>query len=1051
MDSSKVKLIRDYYNLVKEAQKELIKKELFKDLLNRLYDDPEILKIVDAMSAGSEKAIFNIPRKDKIHRGSADTLYSRIIIEFENDLSRTFEHAKEQLAGYMLGQFNSGEGYNFTLIASDCINWHVFTIDLDQIERLGNLTESEVELVEVPNTSFSLTEKNSEDFYYWIDRFLFKTEKQRATLERIKESFGFHSNVFVESLRLLTTHFQEAKKFGEVNVAYEQWEKFLSVAYGSFEGSEESFLVHTYLSVFSKLLAYSVLSNDEFINDEELLSIINGSIFNKFNIQNFVDNDFYHWVGSERSFKALKEVFHLIAQEISNFDFNTIDEDVLKGVYQELIDLDTRRELGEYYTPDWLCEKVLERYELKEGDKILDPSCGSGSFLRAVYHRMKQLNPDISIESINDSIYGIDIHPLSVQIAKTTLLLTLGKGVIKSKKPIRINVILANTLHSPKGVASVFGDEFKMDIDRDTLHLKTVILENSTYFDTSLEVCEELANQTLLDPDIDIKVFTKILKSKLKQEELNSDFYKSFHDIYLSLKKAKKQGRDSIWKFIISNLYKPYFLKGRFDYIVGNPPWFTFSAIKNESYQNLLNDLALEYNIKPKKVADFPHLEIAAIFMAYCSNYFLKTNGELGFVVPRSFFSASQHDKTRHGNAEGFILTELWDLDGVHPLFNVPSAVLFTERTDKNTKYENGLKGLLFQGKVPDHNCNLKVAENHLEVEETMFFLGFLGNNSAFATQKINPQKLLNPYKKKFRQGATITPRSFYFVDLDQEEPPDYEDRVINVKTTEDIPFKPPWNHSLKGQIESRFLFSTALANNILPFALYKPCRVVLPITIEENQGRKEIKTHTSRDLISMGYLKASKWFRDAENLWDVLRTEKNKKYGLEEYLDWQYKLTSQDVLSPYIVLYTASSKDANATVIERKKLDHHFIVECVSYAFYCIDVKEANFLAAYLNSSKPNETIKAFQAKGLFGARHVHKKILDVYFPEFDKSNPRHLELAELGKMVHEKAKVFVTGQSLPENLSPRALGSLRTDIKKHLEEEMTAIDRIVEELMRG
>ena len=66
--------------------------------------------------------MLNIPRKDKIHRGSADTLYNRVIIEFENDLRKTLPHAKEQLAGYMLGQFRSGRGYDFILIASDFVN-----------------------------------------------------------------------------------------------------------------------------------------------------------------------------------------------------------------------------------------------------------------------------------------------------------------------------------------------------------------------------------------------------------------------------------------------------------------------------------------------------------------------------------------------------------------------------------------------------------------------------------------------------------------------------------------------------------------------------------------------------------------------------------------------------------------------------------------------------------------------------------------------------------------------------------------------------------------
>lgn len=310
----KNKIILDYYRKVKNANKESPKKEAFKDLLNRLYsEDKTILKVVDKITLGSEKAILEIPRKDKIHRGSADTLYNKIIIEFENNLKTTLDHAKEQLAGYLLGQFNAGEGYDFTLIATDCISWKVFAPDVTCLDRINDLNEDELILNEVKSASFNLTERNTEEFYYWIDRFLFKEEKQKATLIRIEEAFGYNSNVFLECYREMTNHFNNAKKYGEVQVSYEQWNKFLSIAYGSFDGSERNFLIHTYLSVFAKMLAYAVVSNDDFIDDKEMQSIIDGTIFNRFNIRNFVDDDFFHWVKNERDFKALKKVFRLIA------------------------------------------------------------------------------------------------------------------------------------------------------------------------------------------------------------------------------------------------------------------------------------------------------------------------------------------------------------------------------------------------------------------------------------------------------------------------------------------------------------------------------------------------------------------------------------------------------------------------------------------------------------------------------------------------------------------------------------------------------------------
>ena len=106
----------------------------------------------------------------------------------------------------------------------------------------------------------------------------------------------------------------------------EQWRKFLSIAYGSFDDTESAFVIHTYLSMLAKVLAYEVLSNDDFIDDEEMKSILNGSIFHQHNIRNFVDNDFYHWVHGENHYHQLKKTFRLITQEMSNFDFNKVDK-----------------------------------------------------------------------------------------------------------------------------------------------------------------------------------------------------------------------------------------------------------------------------------------------------------------------------------------------------------------------------------------------------------------------------------------------------------------------------------------------------------------------------------------------------------------------------------------------------------------------------------------------------------------------------------------------------------------------------------------------------
>src|SRR2546421_9352020 len=84
----------------------------------------------------------------------------------------------------------------------------------------------------------------------------------------------------------------------------------------------------------------------------------------------------------------------------------------MKGVYQELVDPKDRHDLGEYYTPEWLCERVVAEMLPDKGFvSVLDPTCGSGSFLRAAISHLLQANPEGGeakrLRAILDNVAGI--------------------------------------------------------------------------------------------------------------------------------------------------------------------------------------------------------------------------------------------------------------------------------------------------------------------------------------------------------------------------------------------------------------------------------------------------------------------------------------------------------------------------------------------------------------------------------------------------------------------------------------------------------------------
>lgn len=135
---------------------------------------------------------------------------------------------------------------------------------------------------------------------------------------------------------------------------------------------------------------------------------------------------------------------------------------------------------------------------------------------------------------------------------------------------------------------------------------------------------------------------------------------------------------------------------------------------------------------------------------------------------------------------------------------------------------------------------------------------------------------------------------------------------------------------------------------------------------------------------------------------------------------------------------------------MKRKDYNLEFIVESVAYVFQTTNLREAYYLTAILNSTTPNLMMKDFQAKGLFGARHVHKKILDIFYPQFDEKDEKHLRIAELSKAAHETVSIFLKGINPNKKVEGLHLGKIRLDIKNHLSKEMKEIDKLVKQIIK-
>ena len=127
--------------------------------------------------------------------------------------------------------------------------------------------------------------------------------------------------------------------------------------------------------------------------------------------------------------RKLCEALNEFIEELGTYHLAQIQSDVLGRVYEELIPADERHRLGQYYTPPPIVELIVNMCVRSPNDKVLDPGCGSGSFLVKAYHRLKELkkkeNPLKSDEELHreilDQLYGIDINPFPAQLSSINL------------------------------------------------------------------------------------------------------------------------------------------------------------------------------------------------------------------------------------------------------------------------------------------------------------------------------------------------------------------------------------------------------------------------------------------------------------------------------------------------------------------------------------------------------------------------------------------------------------------------------------------------------
>jgi methylase of polypeptide subunit release factors len=115
------------------------------------------------------------------------------------------------------------------------------------------------------------------------------------------------------------------------------------------------------------------------------------------------------------------DAWRSVLGELYQFNFKEIRTDILGGIFKRLIAPEERHKFGQHYTSEDLVDVVNAFCIRKANDLVLDPTCGSGSFVVRAYHRKAHLNPSATHQERIAEIYGSDISLFAAHLATLNL------------------------------------------------------------------------------------------------------------------------------------------------------------------------------------------------------------------------------------------------------------------------------------------------------------------------------------------------------------------------------------------------------------------------------------------------------------------------------------------------------------------------------------------------------------------------------------------------------------------------------------------------------
>ena len=995
-----------------------------------------------------------LARERTLINGRADAVYNRFVIEYEpprslrpdpdyrhnkhavgqvkqymDELERLDRHQKERMAGVVL------DGFHYIFVRYRDDHWRV-------------------------DDPVAVNPESTATFLRYL---LSLSTELAVTPDNLVRDFGENSNVARLVVRVLYNALERSNNPQKVGVLFNQWLLQFSeitgwgMDSGRLDLSELApkfgiiqknpnplyffFAVHSYYATFIKLLAVQIAhyymirqgsaglrklaasSSDELC--DYLVKMERGGIFREFGIRNFLEGDFFGWyleIWDEELDKAIRRII----SELSNYSLVTLDvdpeetRDLLKKLYENLMPKKLRHALGEYYTPDWLAERLLNQlgYDGNPVKRLLDPACGSGTFLVLAIKRVRQyakdklLNEGTVLGQVLENIVGFDLNPLAVISARTNYLLALGDLLRHQPGDITIPVYLADSVLTPSQGREIFTHhtfEFNTVVGRFSVPRSLV---NARYIDELADLLEECTQVRLPREQFGARLLAHFpLQPDKDHAEIDSAL--RLYDRLLELDEQKING---IWARIIKNAFAPLFA-GQFDFVAGNPPWVNWESLPGD-YRDSTKPLWVQYGLFPHGGMDTilgkGKKDISMLMTYVAADQYLGSDGRLGFIITQSVLKTS-------GAGQGFRRFLLPD--------NVPLGITYVDDMSEIKPFEGAAnhtaviivqKGHLTKYPVAYGLWRKTTRGEGLRDDDTLDEIMAKTTQRQFAAEPIDVKYLNSSWfsgKPKALKAArrvigssnyqahlgvnTGGANAVYCIDVIAQRP----DNLVIISNLVDGAKRKVEN--VQAALELRLVFPLLRGRDVI--GRWKSQTQAYILMVQDLNKRRGI----DEKWLSVELPKTFAYLKGFEK-------ELRERAAYLRYFDdndpFYSMFNAGDYTNaPYKVAWTRVANDIKAAVIGSQMVygESKPIIPIETATMVAFDDEiEAHYFCACVNSSVFRFIVKSYSVHGTggFGSPHV---LTNVRIPDYEADNHFQSQLAKQSQQAHAAAEA---GESVVE-----------------------------------